>query len=362
MNIYIPQHSSQKNKFFKGLYVFVTLLLSLVIIYIIYSSSKTILAENRHDVDDFYKKLNDGMDVNVLVVGDSIGAGSGATDLSKNWISLLTNALQEKYEVNCKITNISMGGNTSYAGYVRTMVLKDNVNYDLAIICYGQNDREEDFSLYYESIIRAIQHKYKKCEIISVLESSQRNYTTKIQEIQQLCSYYYIPTADTISAFNNSGIGYENLTKDGIHPSDEGQEIYSETIKNVISNKLKNNIRIKRNLNPYNKDVVKFESCKYIGVDELKKVNETTFEIQLKNITGVLGIDYSFESGDNVANIYIDNQLSAAPTVSFNYDFSQRHIIIVNDDCNVNSGIRLEFGSSTQAGGFRGIIFSNVDN
>lgn len=38
------------------------------------------------------------------------------------------------------VTNVSMGGNTSYAGYVRTMDLDDSTDYDLAIICYGQND------------------------------------------------------------------------------------------------------------------------------------------------------------------------------------------------------------------------------
>lgn len=73
-----------------------------------------------------------------------------------------------------------MGGNTSYAGYVRTMALNDGVDYDLAIICYGQNDALEGFSTNYEAVIRAIERKYSDCSIISTLESSQREYTEKM--------------------------------------------------------------------------------------------------------------------------------------------------------------------------------------
>lgn len=69
------------------------------------------------------------------------------------------------------VTNVSMGGNTSYAGYVRTMDLDDSPDYDLAIICYGQNDGSDSFSTYYESTIQAIKSKYPDCSIISILES-----------------------------------------------------------------------------------------------------------------------------------------------------------------------------------------------
>ena len=49
------------------------------------------------------------------------------------------------------------------------MALDDGANYDLAIICYGQNDALEGFSTNYEAIIRAIERKYPDCSIISIL-------------------------------------------------------------------------------------------------------------------------------------------------------------------------------------------------
>lgn len=191
--------------------------------------------------DSFYQKLQDGFDVSILIVGDSIGATAGASSDATRWTNLLAAELRSKYGVRVSMTNVSMGGNTSYAGYVRTMMLDDGMtaeryqslsagerfeDYDLAIICYGQNDREENFSMYYESIIRAIRQKYSKCSIISILESSQRDYTNKMREIQNLCSHYDIPVADTIWVFSDSGKSYEELATDGVHPNDEGQKIY----------------------------------------------------------------------------------------------------------------------------------------
>lgn len=181
--------------------------------------------------DSFYQKLGDGFDVNVLIVGDSIAEnGQG----ENGWCTLLQNNLRKAYGNSVSFTNVSMGGNASYAGYVRTMALNDDVGYDLAIICYGQNDGADGFSTNYESIIRAIRSKYPDCSIISILESSQRTYTEKMTTLQSICEHYGIPVADTIDAFNNSGKAYDDLTGDGVHPNDAGQEIYFETVKKVI--------------------------------------------------------------------------------------------------------------------------------
>lgn len=160
-----------------------------------------------------------------MIVGDSIGEGSGASSYSSFWVPLLQSNLKNTYSISSiRIDNVFMGGNSSYAGYVRMMVLNDDVDYDLAIICYGQNDGLDGFSSNYESIIRAIRSKYRDCSIISILESSQREYTEKMTTIQSICEHYGIPVADTIATFNNSGTPYEELSNDGVHPNNAGQK------------------------------------------------------------------------------------------------------------------------------------------
>ncbi len=305
--------------------------------------------------DSFYQKLSDGFDVNVLVVGDSIAEnGQG----EKGWCTLLQNNLRKTYGNSVSFTNVSMGGNASYAGYVRTMALNDDVNYDLAIICYGQNDSTDGFSTNYESIIRAIRSSYPDCSIISVLESSQKTYTEKMTTIQSICEHYSIPVADTIDAFNNSGKAYDDLSNDGVHPNDAGQEIYFETVKSVIDDNVAASTGKMSDVDVINADVHKFDNFVwYDASSDFERVDDTTFAIST-SASGILGIDYTYESGDNKADIYVDGELFESPTVTFDYDFSQRHILVVSDDCTVKNEIKVVFTSKEQADGFKGMCFS----
>ena len=305
--------------------------------------------------DSFYQKLADGFDVNVLVVGDSIAAnGQG----EKGWCTLLQNNIKKIYNNRVFFTNVSMGGNASYAGYVRTMALNDEKDYDLAIICYGQNDGTDGFSTNYESIIRAIRSKYPDCSIISILESSQRTYTEKMTTIQSICEHYSIPVADTIAAFNNSGKAYDDLTSDGVHPNDAGQEIYFETVKKVIDDNVATSTGKMAEADVINDDVHKFDNLVwYDASSDFERVDDTTFTISTSAF-GILGIDYTYESGDNKADIYVDGELYESPTVTFNYDFSQRHILVVSDDCTVKNEIKVVFTTKEQADGFKGMCFS----
>ena len=311
--------------------------------------------KQKEAADSFYQKLVDGFDVNVLVVGDSIAEnGQG----EKGWCTLLQNNLRKTYGNSVSFTNVSMGGNASYAGYVRTMALNDNVGYDMAIICYGQNDGLDGFSTNYESIIRAIRSKYPDCAIISILESSQREYTEKMTTIQTICAHYSIPVADTIAAFNNSGKAYDDLTGDGVHPNDAGQEIYFETVKAVIDDNVAASTGKMTDTDVINADVHKFDNFVwYDASSDFERVDDTTFIIST-SASGILGIDYTYESGDNKADIYVDGELFESPTVTFDYDFSQRHILVVSDDCTVKNEIKVVFTSKEQADGFKGMCFS----
>lgn len=256
------------------------------------------------------------------------------------------------------LTNVSMGGNASYAGYVRTMVLNDDTDYDLVVICYGQNDSTDGFSTDYEALVRAIRNKYTNSSIISILESSQKEYTEKMITIQNICAQYNIPVADTIEAFNKSGKDYNALTKDGVHPNDAGQDIYFETLKDIIDSNVAAYTGKMEDVEVINVDVKKFENFIWYGADtDFKRIDDTTFMLQTSAF-GVLGIDYNFESGDNKADIYTDDELYESPTVTFNYDSSQRHIMIVGDNCTVEKELKVVFNTKEQADGFNGMCFS----
>lgn len=304
----------------------------------------------------FYEKLDNGLKVNVLIVGDSIGEGAGGKDSSGSFPSRLAMAIGQAYGSYMSVTNVSMGGNASYSGYVRTMALDDGKDYDLAIICHGQNDEEKDFSLYYESIIRAIANKYPKCSIISVLESSQKEYTDKMKTIKGLCRHYDIPVADTIAAFRGN---YEALVRpDGVHPNDEGYQLYSNTIEEVIYEQTSEERRLPNynSIEPVNAEVKKFKNCRYYEKKEFKR-EDNTYSIELKE-AGVLGLDYLYLGGDNVTQVLADGEVIATPTINFPHNFDQRHIDIVSQKCKVEKTLEIRFMSKEQADGFEGVAFS----
>ncbi len=309
------------------------------------------------DSQSFYQKLQAGLPVNIIIIGDSIGSGAGSSDASHTWMSLLADYLKETYNSDITLTNISMGGNASYAGYVRALSLDNNIEYDLVIFCYGQNDSPDDFGLYYESMIRAVKKRWSNCSMISILESSQRSYTEKMETIKTLADYYGILVADTIKPFTDGSNGeYDDLTRDTVHPNDEGQAVYAEVIEKIIDNEVK--------LSPINLEADSFENFIWFGKDSFEREgNVFTLKTDPENpISGIMGIDYTFVSGENTCTITIDDILYSAPEIAFNYDFSQRHIMIVNPDINtpvtVNNKVEISFQTEQQADGFYGICFS----
>lgn len=186
--------------------------------------------------ENVYSKIAKGQPISILVAGDSIGAGSGASSPEFNFANRLKAALQQKYSVTATVVNVSMGDNTTYAPLIRVFKLNKNHDFDLAIICSGENDNASTLGPYYEALIRNIKTKYPSAEIISILQSSQKTYTDKIKTIQKIAQHYNIPTADTIIPFTNGENGtYSSLTVDDIHPSNKGYAIYTKVLENLIA-------------------------------------------------------------------------------------------------------------------------------
>ena len=306
------------------------------------------------------KKQSNNM-LRVLIVGDSIGEGAGASDPSLKWYKYLIPYMKDAYGIKLDITNVSMGGNTSYAGYVRIMELDEKEDYDLAIICYGENDQPENFSLYYESILWTISNKYPSCKLMTILESSQREYTEKIRTIQNISEHYGAYVADMIAVFNDSGRAYEELCDDGTHPNDEGQKLYYETVKSLMDvfYAERGHLTMPR-IEAVNPEVVQFENFEYYSIGDFKKVNEYTYELETEMMPGMLGIDYTCVKGENLITIYSDNQIICEKPVVWNNDFTLRFIEKVADNCEVRSKMKIVFSSKEQMEAFHGIILNGI--
>ena len=91
------------------------------------------------------------------------------------------------------------------------------------------------------------------------------------------------------------------MTKDGVHPNDAGQTIYYETVKAVIDENIAASTGKMKDTDVINADVHRFDNFIWYGADtDFKRIDDTTFTLNA-SASGILGIDYTFESGDNKA-------------------------------------------------------------
>lgn len=204
------------------------------------SSRKTTVTSRS---SDFYQKLKKGSPVRIAILGDSIADKTGVIDPAQAWDSLLFDWLNTEFTSRITQDNYAIGGTISYTGYYQCETamrdaIKKNGSYDLVIICYGQNDAPENFVLFYEGLLRTVKKLNRSCQLITILESSQQIYTEKIQEIIRLSGLYGADIADTISAYALSGLSYEQLCADDIHPNAAGHAIYFDTVRSVIESNI----------------------------------------------------------------------------------------------------------------------------
>lgn len=294
----------------------------------------------------------------MLIVGDSIGEGAGASDPANKWYKYLVPYMKEKYGVNLEIENVSLGGNTSFAGYTRIMQLDADKDYDFVIVCYGQNDNAEEFSFYYESILRALYWKYPGCKLITILESSQREYTPKMQMVQQLSAHYGAEVVDMIGAFQESSYSYEELCDDGVHPNDQGQIIYYQEIKQAVEYYMdlsEDGVALCEieAVDPMVEEMKKFH---YYGIKDLYPIDELTYELEVDEKYGILGMDYSTIKGENNIFVYLDYTLEEQKDIAWTNDFSLRYIEVVTRGYIDPHTIMITFSSEQQKESFHGIV------
>lgn len=297
--------------------------------------------------------LNRGKTVNLLIVGDSIGEGAGATVPANKWYKYLISYMKEEHNVNLKVTNVSLGGNSSFAGYAQVMRLDNKEDYDWVIVCYGQNDQEEDFAFYYESLLRSIYWKYPNSQLMTILESSQKTYTEKIKTIQQLSEHY-----DAIEAFEQSGYTYEELCDDGTHPNDLGQRVYFDVVKDTLNNILSEKRESSEYVEALNPEVDKMQQFTYYKLSQFQEQGNLTYQIEVDNPGDIWGMDYDIISGNNSISISFDDEFITQKEISWENKFQLQYIEVFLKNYANPTVIKISFSSEEQKQAFHGIIVS----
>lgn len=135
------------------------------------------------------EKLNGGKALNIVVIGDSISVGGGASELLKDhqqiadlssnpyskvspsYINIVKDYLDVKYpSANVNMENVSVGGMDSSWGAGEGVKAVTTIP-DLAVIAFGMNDSGKsvsNYSYHIESIIKSMREKNPECELVLI--------------------------------------------------------------------------------------------------------------------------------------------------------------------------------------------------
>ena len=189
---------------------------------------------------NIYQKIQSGQKYQYIIVGDSIGRGSGARVPAQTWFAQWEKQIYNHYHASAVHYPIVQSGATAFEGIVKFQKEKPNKDIDLAFIVFGENDRKymtaHQFSFYYEKLIRDIKTTYPKAEIVTITESCLQ-YPQFADTIKMLSEHYQSTNVDMREPFRMSGIPVKNLTRDMVHPNPDGYRLYANELFKVFTSK-----------------------------------------------------------------------------------------------------------------------------
>lgn len=213
---------------------------------------------NNYNINNSLNKLYRGEPLNIVLVGDSLTFGSGASREELDWASLFEGRLKRKFpNSNITITNSAVGGtNTDY--------LRDNwnslvaaFNPDLIIISHGTNDvgitlerRRQNYDFFINqsyslnsevllvtnSTVRFIPAPYGNQPGPDVLERD-----IIAEQTREIAKYYKIGLCDANKVWHkwltdhNTNTSSTLLHYDHIHPNDLGHKIIAYSVFNAFN-------------------------------------------------------------------------------------------------------------------------------
>jgi lysophospholipase L1-like esterase/cephalosporin-C deacetylase-like acetyl esterase len=218
----------------------------------VYGSSQDICSKYANLLSNTFYKLNKEKSLTIGYFGGSITEGAGASDAEKTSWRALTTAWFKKEYPDCEIKSIqaSIGGTGSDLGMFRCDRDLLNQKNDLVFVEFTVNDYGKDkerMARSLEGIVRRIWEANKYTDIVFVYTIMKRiapvlDRGEKVEMVevhQEIADYYNIPSIDVGKVLwknvSNGQGTWEEYLVDGVHPSDAGYAVYSETVRKFLS-------------------------------------------------------------------------------------------------------------------------------
>lgn len=310
-----------------------------------------------------YEKIAEGRTYNYLIVGDSIGRGSGAETTERRWFNQLELLIKDRYGAEGVRQSIVQSGATSFEGIYKFQHAPESETMDLIFIVFGENDRKymeaEDFSFFYEKLLINTKHHYPGAEVITFVESSLKR-DDFADVIKQLSQSYGAKSMDMRIPFYKSGKSTNQLTTDSIHPNGLGYELYASTVfeymNGIIASGQTHFSEEQASIEPlYLEAVSKVATNSGFLLQNGYYANKKPGDILEYEFSGtLLGVTLLRHPDGGMMNVYIDGEYIR--TLSTWWPFSrERYIYLASGLENTRHTVRFEAvkeksGSNTEGG------------
>ncbi|AIE60432.1 SGNH/GDSL hydrolase family protein [Bacillus methanolicus] len=237
---------------------------SLIVLFsILYLAEYLTKAEHTKNIN-LFDKLSNRKSFQYLIVGDSIGKGSGAEDKSKTWFHQLEGFIKNQYGSTAKRYSVVQSGATAFEGIYKFQEANLPKQMDFIFIVFGENDRKYmnsgQFAYFYEKLVRQVKKRYPSAEIFTFTESCL-NVESFAKEIKRISNYYGAVNIDMRVPFHQSKLSTGELTADFIHPNGKGYKLYAkEVLKTLKKNIYKKAVKTAMPPPLYENSDVKFQN------------------------------------------------------------------------------------------------------
>ncbi len=310
---------------------------------------------------NFYEKLREQLQVNVLFLGNAVTDGMGVADYNDRWVNKFVKEIEEGYGSDLKGFNYGKDGSEAFYGYNMLNYSKEkNAYYDLIIVSYGATDDPADFVTNYDGLLHSIKEQNPKCEIYCLIEAAKAPIEENISTVRELCEFYGGICIDISKYFEDHNVDLDKtLLSDGLTPNEKGNIHYYNCISEVLKENFDSGRKIPNISESYLSSGKSFENYSVIKRDGMKQIGDTVFEVSvkgemlsliyLKSYTdgGAIKIYVNGKKLQTVDNKQTDN--NAGKEIDFSLVASGLHGV---------SKIRIETGSKDNALNFYGIATS----
>jgi lysophospholipase L1-like esterase len=308
-----------------------------------------------------YDKISKKKPIKYTVIGDSIGRGSGAETPGQKWFKILERKMYDGRGIKMSGEYIVQSGATAFEGIYKLSQIKNAGESDLVFIVFGENDRKymeaNEFSIFYESLIRKAKAVFPNAEIMAITESSLTfaNFAT---EIEKIATHYHASHIDMRPVFQKTGIPAKELRKDDVHPNGRGYQLYADAIYRQLMRDTDKNKQITAVVAPIHKRT--FENYRsnssfpnkegfimkegYLTSSRKGSYLETEFN------GSVLGATVLRSPNGGQVNVYIDGKFTTALSTYWPIE-RERHLYVASGLPNGSHTVRFEVSDTkTQSG------------